>query len=154
MLGAAPGQLPGLYAAQIEFRTRYPEARFPNQWLPVFLLILKSALEIAFHTVGDDAFAHSRALIAHLHLMQIEDDASPLLYVWGTTGEAVRDVPRAKRLWNYAGAWIHWLYLLRGGVFDAYWPDIANRVSIGHRGHADGQASARKGRGSSAWALR
>ncbi|MEG1768644.1 MAG: PepSY domain-containing protein, partial [Comamonas sp.] len=32
--------------------------------------------------------------------------------------------------WNYAGAWIHWLYPFRGNVFNAYWTDIVNWLSI------------------------
>jgi uncharacterized iron-regulated membrane protein len=82
--------------------------------------------------VGEDAFTHSRALDAHrpLHRVQLPDDIATLLYVSGTTGEVVRDAPRAERLWNYAGAWIHWLYPFRGNLFDPYWADIVNGLSI------------------------
>jgi uncharacterized iron-regulated membrane protein len=83
-------------------------------------------------TIGEDAFTHSRALDAHrpLHRVQLGDAASTLLYVSGTTGEVVRDAPRAERLWNYAGAWIHWLYPFRGNAFDAYWTEIVIWLSI------------------------
>lgn len=82
--------------------------------------------------IDEDAFTHSRGLDAHrpLHRVQIDDDAATLLYVSGTTGEVVRDAPRAERLWNYAGAWIHWLYPFRGNVFNPYWTDIVNWLSI------------------------
>ncbi|WP_198972102.1 PepSY domain-containing protein [Xylophilus sp. ASV27] len=83
-------------------------------------------------TVAEDAFTHSRALDAHrpLHRVQLDDAEATLLYVSGLTGEVVRDAPRAERLWNYAGAWIHWLYPFRGNVFDRYWADVVNWLSI------------------------
>lgn len=83
-------------------------------------------------TVGEDAFTHSRGLDAHrpLHRVQVADADGTLLYVSGRTGEVVRDAPRTERLWNYAGAWIHWLYPFRGNAFDRYWTDIVNWLSI------------------------
>ncbi|MBQ5949259.1 PepSY domain-containing protein [Massilia sp. ST3] len=83
-------------------------------------------------TIGEDAFTHSRGLDAHrpLHRVQLMDPGSTLLYVSGSTGEVVRDAPRAERLWNYAGAWIHWLYPFRGNGFDRYWAGIVNWLSI------------------------
>lgn len=80
----------------------------------------------------EDAFTHSRALDAHrpLHRLALGDDAGTVVYVSGTTGEVVRDATRTERVWNYAGAWIHWLYPLRGGALDAYWTDIVNWLSI------------------------
>lgn len=82
--------------------------------------------------IGEDAFSHSRGLDAHrpLHRVQLADADATLLYVSGTTGEVVRDAPRAEQRWNYVGAWIHWLYPLRGGAVDAYWADIVNGLSI------------------------
>ena len=82
--------------------------------------------------VGEDAFTHTRALDGHrpLHRVQLADADQTLLYISGRTGEVVRDAPRTERLWNYAGAWIHWLYPLRGNVFDRYWADIVNWLSI------------------------
>ena len=53
-----------------------------------------------------------------------------MVYVSSATGEVVRDATRTERLWNYAGAWIHWLYPFRGNVFDRYWTDIVNWLSI------------------------
>ncbi len=83
-------------------------------------------------TIDEDAFTHSRALDAHrpLHRLHLGDSAGTVVYVSGTTGEVVRDAPLQERAWNYAGAWIHWLYPFRGNVFNDYWTDIVNWLSI------------------------
>jgi hypothetical protein len=83
-------------------------------------------------SVDEDAFTHSRGLDAHrpLHRVQLADADQTRLYISGQTGEVVRDATRTERLWNYAGAWIHWLYPFRGNVFNAYWSDIVNWLSI------------------------
>ncbi len=83
-------------------------------------------------TVDEDAFTHSRGLDAHrpLHRVQAADPEATLLYISGQTGEVVRDAPRAERLWNYVGTWIHWLYPLRGGIVDGYWAAIVDGLSI------------------------
>lgn len=83
-------------------------------------------------TVDEDAFTHSRALDAHrpLHRVQMLDDAHTLLWISSRTGEVVRDAPRTEQLWNYVGAWIHWLYPFRGNAFQPYWTDIVNWSSI------------------------
>ncbi|MBV7536841.1 PepSY domain-containing protein [Duganella sp. sic0402] len=80
----------------------------------------------------EDAFTHTRSLDRHrpLHRVQLDDTAQTLLYISGRTGEVVRDASRNERLWNYAGAWIHWLYPFRGGVLDRYWADIVNWLAI------------------------
>ena len=82
--------------------------------------------------VNEDAFTHSRALDMHrpLHRLHLGDSASTVVYVSGTTGEVVRDAPLHERAWNYVGAWIHWLYPLRGNVFNDYWTNIVNWLSI------------------------
>lgn len=82
--------------------------------------------------VDEDAFTHSRALDAHrpLHRVRLDDAQGTVLYISGKTGEVVRDATRTERVWNYAGAWIHWLYPFRGNVFNAYWTDIVNWLSI------------------------
>lgn len=82
--------------------------------------------------VNEDAFTHSRALDAHrpLHRLHLGDREGTVVYVSGTTGEVVRDATRTERAWNYAGAWIHWLYPFRGGALNAYWADIVNWLSI------------------------
>lgn len=90
---------------------------------------------VALHyrgTVDEDAFTHSRALDAHrpLHRVALDDAAHTLLYVSGRSGDVVRDATRSERYWNYAGAWIHWLYPFRGNVFQPWWTDIVNWLSI------------------------
>ena len=82
--------------------------------------------------VEEDAFTHSKALDAHrpLHHVQLADAHRTQLYVSSLTGEVVRDASRVERVWNYVGAWIHWLYPFRGNVFDPYWSDIVNWLSI------------------------
>lgn len=83
-------------------------------------------------TLDEDAFTHSRALDAHrpLHHVALGDAAGTEVYISGTTGEVVRDATRSERGWNYVGAWIHWLYPFRGNVFDGWWADIVNWLSI------------------------
>ncbi|MEF7612536.1 PepSY-associated TM helix domain-containing protein [Aquincola sp. MAHUQ-54] len=83
-------------------------------------------------SIGEDAFTHSRALDAHrpLHVVQVGDAAGTRLYVSSRTGEVVRDATSAERGWNYAGAWIHWLYPFRGNLFDRWWADIVNGLSV------------------------
>ena len=82
--------------------------------------------------IQEDAFTHSRGLDAHrpLHVVQLGDVDHTRLYVSGTTGEVVRDATRTERVWNYAGAWIHWLYPFRGNVLNPYWTDIVNWLSV------------------------
>jgi len=83
-------------------------------------------------SVDEDALTHSRGLDAHrpLHRVQLHDLQGTRLYISGTTGEVVRDATRTERSWNYAGAWIHWLYPFRGNAFDGWWAGIVNGLSI------------------------
>ena len=82
--------------------------------------------------IGEDAFTHSRALDTHrpLHKLQLHDAAATVLYVSSQTGEVVRDAPRHERAWNYLGAWLHWLYPLRGGALGPYWTAIVDGLSL------------------------
>jgi hypothetical protein len=66
-------------------------------------------------TLEEDAATHSRALDAHRPLHKVALADGTWLYVSGPTGDVVRDATRSERAWNYAGAWLHWLYPLRGG---------------------------------------
>lgn len=83
-------------------------------------------------TIDEDAFTHSRALDAHrpLHKVALGGAERTLLYISSRSGEVVRDATRSEQLWNYAGAWIHWLYPFRGNAFEPYWTDIVNWLSI------------------------
>jgi hypothetical protein len=82
--------------------------------------------------VAEDAWTHSKALDAHrpLHVVQIDDDAQRWLYVSGRTGEVVRDATRVERTWGWIGAWLHWLYLFRGGAVDSWWHEIVVVTSV------------------------
>jgi hypothetical protein len=83
-------------------------------------------------TVDEDVYTHSRALDADrpLHRVDMEDPERTRLYISSATGMVVLDATRAERLWNYAGAWIHWLYPLRGNALDPWWHDIVVWLSV------------------------
>lgn len=81
----------------------------------------------------EDAWTHSKALDAHrpLHRVALEGDAQGRwLYVSGVTGEVVRDATQTERSWGWLGAWLHWLYVFRGGALDAWWTDIVIWLAI------------------------
>lgn len=82
--------------------------------------------------VMEDAWTHSRAMNGHrpLHRVEIQGVSPTLLYVSGATGEVVRDATATERLWNWVGAWLHWLYPFRGGWVDAWWSDIVIYTSL------------------------
>ncbi len=71
--------------------------------------------------IEEDQWTHSRALdgLRPLHRVQMHDIDDTLLYVSSITGEVVRDATGTEQLWNWVGAWIHWLYPFRGGLFEA-----------------------------------
>jgi uncharacterized iron-regulated membrane protein len=93
---------------------------------------LGSAAPRVLGQVQEDAFTHSRSLDAHrpLHKLALGDAADTWVWVSSATGEVVRDASRWERGWNYLGAWIHWLYPLRGNWFDPYWADIVVWLSV------------------------
>ncbi|KAF1042741.1 MAG: hypothetical protein GAK35_02551 [Herbaspirillum frisingense] len=74
-------------------------------------------------SVQEDRWTHSGALNPHrpLHLIQMDDPARTLLYVSSSTGEIVMQAPRTQRLWNFAGAWLHWLYVVKNQPVDPVW---------------------------------
>ena len=82
--------------------------------------------------VQEDAWTNSRALDPHrpLHLVEIDDPAHTQVYISSRTGEVVRDSSRTERVWNYAGAWLHWLYMFRGNWFDPAWHNIVVYSSL------------------------
>lgn len=73
--------------------------------------------------VAEDRWTHARALDMHrpLHQVQLDDAAQTLLYLSSKTGEVVLDAPRSQRLWNFVGAWLHWVYPLRNRSTDPVW---------------------------------
>ncbi len=82
--------------------------------------------------LDEDAWTHSRALDGHRPLFRVElsDATLKYLYVSGTTGEVVRDVTLTESRWNWLGAWLHWLYPLRGGWLDPWWTEIVIYTSL------------------------
>ncbi|WP_304641859.1 PepSY domain-containing protein [Pseudomonas sp.] len=82
--------------------------------------------------VNEDTWSHSRGLDADrpLHRVRVDDEQQRLLYVSGVTGAVVRDVTRTERIWNWLGAWLHWIYPLRGNAFDRAWHDIVVYLSV------------------------
>jgi len=83
-------------------------------------------------TVREDIFTASRALDAYRPLLRValQDPAGTEVYVSQKTGEVVRDSTRRERGWNYAGSIAHYIYPLRGGVFDKWWADIIIYLSL------------------------
>ncbi|MBB1596320.1 PepSY-associated TM helix domain-containing protein [Achromobacter sp. UMC46] len=83
-------------------------------------------------TVDEDVYTHSGALKPHrpLHRVDMDDPDRTRLYVSSATGAVVLDATRNERLWNYAGAWIHWLYPFRGNALDPWWHDIVVWLSV------------------------
>jgi uncharacterized iron-regulated membrane protein len=73
--------------------------------------------------VIEDRWTHSRSLNPHrpLHVVDMRDAATTRLYVSSATGQVVLDAPRAERLWNFVGAWLHWLYMFRDRPTDPVW---------------------------------
>ena len=82
--------------------------------------------------VTEDAWTHSRALDGHrpLHVVAVDEPQRRWLYVSSRTGEVVRDASFTERSWGWLGAWLHWLYLFRGGAVDAWWADIVIGLSL------------------------
>jgi uncharacterized iron-regulated membrane protein len=73
--------------------------------------------------IAEDRWTHSRALNPHrpLHVVDLDDAASTRVYVSSATGQVVLDAPRAERYWNFTGAWLHWLYMVRRQSTDPVW---------------------------------
>jgi len=81
--------------------------------------------------VDEDRWTHSRALDAHRPLYRVEvGGAQPGdVYVSSHTGEVVQDAPHVQQRWNYAGAWLHWLYFLRMQSVDPVWTWVVIALS-------------------------
>ncbi|MEC4720074.1 PepSY domain-containing protein [Noviherbaspirillum sp. CPCC 100848] len=84
---------------------------------------MPDALSQYVGSIQEDRWTHSRGLDSHrpLHMIQMHDAESTRVYVSSATGQVVLDLPRYERLWNYAGAWLHWLYMLRNQSVDPVW---------------------------------
>ena len=82
--------------------------------------------------IDEDVWTHSRALDADrpLYRVQLLDSNQRLLYISSHTGAVVRDATANERLWNWAGAWIHWLYPLRGNWLQPAWHNTVVYLSL------------------------
>ncbi|NBF13241.1 PepSY domain-containing protein [Pseudomonas sp. Fl4BN1] len=82
--------------------------------------------------VSEDMWSLSRGLDADrpLHRVAIADAERRLLYVSASSGEVVRDATASERGWNWIGAWLHWLYPLRGIGIDGAWGPIVTYLSL------------------------
>jgi len=91
-----------------------------------------TARVLAGQWLDEDAWTHSRAMDGHRPLFRVElaDAELKYLYVSGSTGEVVRDVTLTESRWNWLGAWLHWLYPLRGGWLDPWWTEIVIYTSL------------------------
>ncbi|WP_428828201.1 PepSY domain-containing protein [Azonexus sp. IMCC34842] len=91
-----------------------------------------AATVVGSERLDEDAWTHSRAMDGHRPLFRVEmvGDGLKYLYVSGTTGEVARDVSLTESRWNWLGAWLHWLYPLRGGVLDRWWTEIVIYTSF------------------------
>jgi hypothetical protein len=78
--------------------------------------------------VQEDRWTLSRALDADrpLHRVQLDDAQGRLLYISSQTGAVVRDASATERTWNWLGAWLHWLYPLRG----PWWTELVIYLSL------------------------
>lgn len=83
-------------------------------------------------SITEDRWTHSGALNMHrpLFLFEMDDPNSTWLYVSSSTGEVVMDAPAPQRLWNYVGAWLHWLYMFRDKPADPGWSWIVIIISF------------------------
>ncbi|HHH9558915.1 TPA: PepSY domain-containing protein [Pseudomonas aeruginosa] len=82
--------------------------------------------------VDEDTWTHSRGLDPHrpLYRVRVDDGEQRWLYVSSRSGEVVLDVSARERAWNFLGAWLHWLYPLRGGALDSWWRDLVIYLSL------------------------
>jgi uncharacterized iron-regulated membrane protein len=81
--------------------------------------------------ITEDHWTHSRGLDVHrpLFLFAMHDIDNTWLYVSSVTGEVVMDASGTQRLWNYVGAWLHWLYMFRDTSTDPVWSWIVIIIS-------------------------
>jgi len=82
--------------------------------------------------VEEDVWTHSRGLDADrpLYRVQLDDAEQRLLYISSHSGAVVRDATANERMWNWVGAWIHWLYPLRGNWLQPIWHNTVVYLSL------------------------
>lgn len=82
--------------------------------------------------VHEDMWSHARALSAErpFHVVQVDDPQQRWLYISQHNGRILLDITAQERVWNWLGAWLHWLYPLRGGVLDRWAADFVIYLSL------------------------
>lgn len=82
-------------------------------------------------TIQEDRWTHGRGLDVHrpLHRVLVDGPEPSTLYVSSATGQVVLDAPESQQRWNYLGAWLHWLYMLRFQSVDPVWSWIVIALS-------------------------
>ncbi|WP_426074248.1 PepSY domain-containing protein [Janthinobacterium sp. DSP2-3-3] len=95
----------------------------PAEALAAAQAFLPGAKAAYLGQVREDRWTHSRGLDPHrpLHMVKMDDADDTLLYLSSVTGEVLIDAPRSQRLWNFVGAWLHWVYPLRERSSDPLW---------------------------------
>ncbi len=82
--------------------------------------------------IDEDPWTHTRSLDPDrpLHRLQIADEQRRWLYISSASGAVVRDVTALERGWNWVGAWLHWIYPLRGNWLQPLWHDAVVYLSV------------------------
>jgi len=95
----------------------------PGQALASARAFLHGAPASYLGFIDEDRWTHSRSLAPHrpLHVVEMGDAHATRLYLSSATGQVVLDAPCAERLWNFVGAWLHWLYMFRNQPTDPVW---------------------------------
>jgi len=95
----------------------------PGQALASARVFLHGAPASYAGFIDEDRWTHARSLAPHrpLHVVEMGDADATRLYLSSATGQVVLDAPRAERLWNFVGAWLHWLYMFRNQPADPVW---------------------------------
>lgn len=76
--------------------------------------------------VEDDTWTHGGAINPHrpLYRFLMNDADNTLAYVSSMNGEVVRTATETQRIWNYVGAWLHWLHMFRTSHNHDVWAQI------------------------------
>jgi len=127
-------EYPGARKQAVDARSARPMP--PTDWPQALAAARQFAPGVAASergVVAQDTWSLSRALDGDrpLHRVAVADAEDRLLYVSASTGEVVRDATANERAWNWIGAWLHWLYALRGIGIDGAWGPIVTYLSLG-----------------------
>lgn len=118
----------------LDARSGEPLERADETWVLAGARQYAGDLSLTYRGQFDeDVWTHSRTLDAHrpLHRVEVGDIEQHWLYLSGKTGEVVLNASLQERRWNWLGAWLHWLYPLRGGFgFENGWRTLVIGLSL------------------------